>query len=416
MNKRKILFTALLIPAILAGGAASKANASGYAVFTQGASALGQGNAVTAHSDDPSTIFYNPALMNKLDGTQFSLGTTVIYSSHEFDSELTGQSTSNHSTFTPINFYATHKFNDKLSAGLGIFNPFGLGTQWNQDWQGRYIATKSELTTFNFNPVASYRVLPSLSVAAGVDVIKLDATLEQKIPSALFGFPGPDVNHKFDGDGTGVGFNLAAAYDVTNDITIGASYRSEVDIDVTGKSSTSLGVTPLDSKGKTSVTLPRQVTAGVAYHVTDPLILEAGLRWEGWSAFKELDLSLDSGFAVPPQQRKWHDTLGMNVGGKFRLNETVSLLAGYIYGSNAVPSYTFDPSIPDSDTHIFCFGSDLNFKPFKVGVSYAYQYYTDRNKNNQIGASPFDPSLSTAANGKYQSDAHLFAVNLGYKF
>jgi long-chain fatty acid transport protein len=412
MNQRKILLTALLISAILGSGGASKANASGYAVFTQGASALGQGNAVTAHTDDPSTIFYNPALMNKLDGTQLSLGTTVIYSSHEFDSAATGQSSSNHTTFTPINFYVTHKFNEKVSAGLGIFNPFGLGTDWNQEWQGRYMATKSELTTFNFNPVVSYRLLPALSLAAGVDVIKLDATLERKIPSAVFGFAGPDVNQKFDGDGTGVGFNLAAAYDVTKDVTIGASYRSEVDVDVTGHSSTSLGVTPLDSKAKTSITLPRQVTAGVAYHVTDPLILEAGIRWEGWSAFKELDLSLDSGITAN-QQRKWHDTLGVNFGGKYRLNETVSLLAGYIYGSNAVPSYTFDPSIPDSDTHIFCFGSDLNFNPFKVGLSYAYQYYQDRNKNNAVGAS-LDPT--TSANGKYQSDAHLFAVSLGYKF
>jgi len=420
MNYSKSLLTALLAPLIaFGGGAVTTAHAAGYAVFTQGASALGQGNAVTAHSDDPSTIFYNPALINKLEGTQFQIGTTAILSSREYQSNQPGgTSTSNDSAFFPSTFYATHKFNDKVSAGLGVFNPFGLGTEWNDDWDGRYIATESKLKTFNINPVVSYRVIPSLAIAAGVDVVLLDATLERKIPFTL---PPPnppitfDVHNKFKGDGTGVGFNVAVAYDICDHLSLGASYRSKVKIDVSGDATFSnatlsgmgVPVAANNSSGKADITLPPQFTAGAAFKPSDKITLEAGMRWEGWSKFKELAIELDNGnTSVTP--RNWKDSWGLNLGGRYQLNDTAALLAGYVFGNSAVPDSTFDPSIPDAKTHVFCAGTDLNLRPFKVAVSYGYQLYENRTRSNSVN--------SPLADGKYKSDAHLVALALGYQF
>ena len=419
MNYRKSLLTALLAPIIALGtGAVTTVHAAGYAVFTQGASALGQGNAVTAHSNDPSTIFYNPALINKLEGTQFQIGTTAIFSSREYESLPGGNSTSKDSVFFPSTFYATHKFNDKLSAGLGIFNPFGLGTEWDENWDGRYIATESKLKTFNINPVVSYQVLPSLSIAAGVDVILLDATLKKKLPSAALaplGFPaGFDIEQKFEGDGTGVGFNVAAAYDLCKHLTLGASYRSEVKVDISGDATftnatlTGLGVpvSALNSGGKTEVKLPQQVTAAIAYKGIDALTLEVGLRWEDWSAFDQLAITLDNGqTSVTP--RNWKDSWGLNLGGRYQYDQTVALLAGYVFGNSAVPDSTFDPSIPDAKTHVFCVGTDLDFRPYTLAFSYGYQLYENRT-GNTVG--------SPLADGKFKSDAHLVALSMGYKF
>ena len=417
MNYRKGLLAALLAPMVsLGSGALSSASAAGFGVFTQGAAALGQGNAVTAHTQSPSTIFYNPALMNKLDGTQLELGTTAIVSSHQFDSnQAGGTSTSNDATFFPSTFYATHKFNDNLSAGLGVFNPFGLGTDWGSSWDGRYQATKSELTTFDINPVVSYRVIPSLAVAVGLDVILLNATLERNLPPNVLR-PTADTGQKFKGDGTGVGYNIALAYDISKDITFGASYRSSTFVAVKGDSSTSpsLPQIGLDSSGKTSIRLPQQATAAISYQVSAPLIIEAGARWEGWSAFKELQLTLDNNTPLPATQRNWHDTFGLNLGGKYRLNDTVALMAGYVYGNSAVPDGTFDPSIPDAATHVFCVGTDVNYQQFKISLSYAYQLYVDRTKGDNLASAGIPSPYN--ANGTYQSDAHLIALSLGYKF
>jgi len=422
MNYKKGMLTAL--PALLISlGALSSAHASGYAVFTQGASALGQGNAVTAHTQSPNTIFYNPALINRLEGTQVEFGTTALLVSREFNSNQPGgSSTSNDSSFFPSTFYATHKFNQSLSAGLGVFSPFGLGTKWKDDWDGRYQATESTLTTFNVNPVLSYQITPALSVAAGADIIFLNATLEKKLPSALLAaqglpFPGGiDIGQKFKGHGTGVGYNVGVAYDLCKDLTLGASYRSKVKVDVSGNATFTSSVLPvgaLNSPGSTDITLPQQATAAVSYKGIKDLTVEAGVRWEGWSSFDNLTIALDNGqkSATP---RNWRDTWGFNLGGNYQLNDTYALLAGYVYGNSSVPDSTFDPSIPDATTHVFCVGTEMNYQRFKIALAYAYQLYENRTKNNAIDIAI--PSATSSANGRYKTDANLVALSLGYKF
>lgn len=305
-------------------------------------------------------------------------------------------------------FFLTHKLTDALSLGLGVFTPFGLGTEWGDSWEGRYITTKSKLKTFDINPVASYQITPALSVAAGIDVLLLDATLEKKIQSTALKIPGPvfDIGQKFDGDGTGIGFNVGVAYDVNRDITFGAAYRSRIRVDINGNSSTAPFVAPLNSAGKTDITLPQQVTAGIAYKGFGPLTLEAGLRWEGWSSFDQLLIKLDNGQSSVTK-RNWKDVFGANLGAKYRVNDTLSLLAGYIYSTSPVPDDTFDPSIPDANTHVFTVGTDIDYRKFKIAVAYAYQMLEIRTKSNAVGQS---------VNGESNSDAHMLAVSLTCKF
>ncbi len=412
----------------------SSAYGSGFGIFTQSASSLGQGSAVVAHTDSPSTIFFNPALMNKLEGTQVELGTTLLFPQREFRSDSTGNTFETKDTvFFPSTFYITHKFNDKISAGLGVFNPFGLGTDWGGTWEGRYLATKSEMAVYNINPTVSYQILPGLSLAAGLDIVVLDATLENKINlSGIAGFPAgtfPDAGQKFSGDGTGIGFNIGMAADLGKDFSLGASYRSEVKVEPTGNVTFDIpnGIPePLNSivraslrnaGAKTQITLPQQVYAGIAYKGFDPLTLEVGMRWEGWSSFNQLKIDFDqpiAGNSSSVQTRNWKDTFAIDFGAKYKLNDTVSLLGGYLYGQNPVPDSTFEPAIPDSDTHLFCIGTDLKFKKLSLALAYAYQLQLDRTKNNAIG-DPFSPGTGTA-NGRYSTDMHLFAVSLAYRF
>lgn len=386
--------------------AMQNAYASGFGIFTQSASSLGQGAAVVAHTDSPSTIFFNPALMNKLDGTQVEIGTTLLFPSREFRSDVTGQTFETKDTvFFPSTFYITHKFNKMISAGLGVFNPFGLGTDWGDTWEGRYIATNSEMTTFDINPAISFQVTPNLSFAAGLDILVLDTTLASKINLGI------DVGQKFTGDGTGIGFNLGLLYDITRDISLGASYRSEIKVGINGQGIFDQQIPGVleNSAGKADITLPQQVFAGIAYKGFDPLILEAGMRWEDWSSFRQLKVDFANGMQVPPQVRNWKDTFAFNFGAQYKLNDTVTLRGGYLYGQNPVPDSTFEPAIPDSDTHLFCVGTGLNFSKFTIDLAYAYQLQEDRTKNNAIGA-PFP------ANGKYSTAINLLAASLKYRF
>jgi len=408
MIKRYWAFTKLLMILFIFGMsmAAHKAYASGYAVFTQSSSSLGQGAAVVSHTDSPSTIFFNPALMNKLDGTQVEIGTTLLFPTRKFKSDETVRTCeTKYDVFYPSTLYLTHQFNATVSAGLGFFNPFGLGTNWGETWEGRYIATNSEMKTYNINPAFSIKVLPRMYLAAGLDILYLDATLESKINL------GSDIQQKFTGDGTGIGYNVGLLYDITDDISLGVAYRSEIKVNVDGRGKFNPQIPGFleNSSGEADITMPQQLFAGMSYKGFERWILEAGLRWEDWSCFKQLKVKFDSGMQAPPQPRRWNDTFAYNIGAQYQYNEIVTLRAGYLYGKNPVPDSTFDPSIPDSDTHLFAAGTGLNFGKCTVDLAYAYQLQEDRKKKNTIGS-------SNPANGKYSTDIHILAVSLKYGF
>jgi len=417
MKTRLILLTTTLcIVAVVLSPAVSIA--SGFGIFTQGAAALGRGNAVVASGDGPSVLFFNPALMNRLPGTQLEAGTTLIFPQREFRDGSGAVSTTRDSVFYPSTFYLTHTISEKASAGLAVFNPFGLGTDWGDNWPGRYIATKSEIESYNVNPVASYRVTPWLSVAAGLDIILLDAKLEGRILT-----PAGDVRQRFTGDGNGIGYNVGIALDAGSDITFGASYRSEVRIDIDGSASFDApaalpsGLFP-NTAAKTSLTLPQQVSAGIACRAGADLVAEIGMRWEDWSSFRALKLEFNqpvAGSTSLISPRNWHATFAVNAGGKYRINDRYSVMAGYLFGWNPVPDETFEPAIPDSETHLFCVGGEGRFGRLTVALGYGYQLQEGRTKNNSIGTFP-GSSPSDLVNGSYSSDLHLLGMSFGYRF
>src|SRR3990172_2292821 len=397
---------------------------SGFAVYTHDAAALGQGNSAIAHTEGPSAIFFNPALISKLEGTQIQVGTTLIIPSREVKSDFTGDTERTEPTvFFPSTLFFTRKFNDKVSGGLGVFSPFGLGTEWDGDWEGRYITTNSRLKTFNFNPVIAYQLTPNIAVAAGVDFIILDADLEKKINLNNFStlLPNVDYNQKFSGDGNGIGYNLGVVYDISRDISFGASYRSEVKVDIEGDATFELpSVYTPNTGGETDITLPQQAYAGMCYKGFDHLTLEAGIRWEGWSSYDELKFDFEQpilGSRTVVFKKDWKDTYGGNIGAQYQLNDTVSLRAGYLYSENPVPDMTFEPSIPDSNTHLFTIGTGLKYRQARIDLAYGYQLLEKRDKENSIDDNPNNGlNVATSANGEYGTHLHLVGLSLTYVF
>lgn len=409
----------LVFPSTMVWGA-------GFGVFTQSASALGQANAVVSHHDSPSALFFNPALINDLTGTQIEAGTTMVKPDREFESAATGQTveSENNPNF-PSNFHLTHQFSDRLAAGVGAFFPFGLETEWPENWEGRYLATRSSLVTVNVRPAMAVRLAPWISVAAGIDYVYLDSELESKIN--LTGLTGgvfgalPDASQKFSGDGDGWGVNVGILLKPTRDIAIGAFYRSEIEIDVDGDldidlpplaepAASAVAAGLFDTVGSTEITLPQQVMAGISYSGFQDLVLEVGLRWEDWKAFEDIVIELDTGVSSV-LKRGWESTLSFNAGGHYRLSERIALLAGYLYGEGAVPGDVLEPSVPDGDTHLFSLGTELTFGALRVDLGYGYQVIQDREKNNTVGA-----DLGGTANGEYRTTLHLVAASAVYRF
>lgn len=430
---KKIAFITLLFP-FLTGSAF----ASGFGVFTQGASGLGQANAVVAHPVGPSSLYFNPALLNDISGRQIEIGTTAVYADRSIDLDSGTTEDSNNNLNFPSNAYYTHQVNDKLSTGFGIFFPFGLSTEWDRDYEGRYIGTKGDITTLNINPVISYRLNDKFSLAAGFSLVYLDATLEKKINQTaaytltniqlggmLPALSGPlgDINQSFEGEGWGHGFNLGLLYKITNHLSLGATYRSHVDISVSGRASfddvdPNLTIAVSDTDGHTDIRLPAQATAGLAFNISPNIIVEAGVRWEDWESFKNMTVELDSpvlGQSTDITPRDWRSTWSYNIGGQYKINKIIALNAGYLYGENAVPDSTFEPLVPDSDAHLFTLGAEWALDSWKIIAAFGYEYHDDREKNNQL-SDPLGSTLAAqpvdTANGNYEATVYLYGLSI----
>ncbi|MDT8318648.1 MAG: outer membrane protein transport protein [bacterium] len=415
MKKDSLAFTVLLY--IFAMTVLSPAaHGAGFAIFTQGAAELAQGNSVIAHTEGPASLFFNPALIGKLDGTQAQIGTSMLSPIIKYDSDTPGEDskTKNMDCFLST-IYLTHKYSEKFSAGLGLFTPFGLGTKWHSDWEGRYIVTESEMTTLDINPALSYKAGPKLSLAAGLNVMLLNTRKENKINQS----PNTDGEQKFEGDGDGLGYNIGLLYEINDELTMGASYRSSIDVDIAGKVSfdvaTSLAAFFPNTDAEAEITLPAQAHFGLSYRGSQDFQLEAALRWVGWSVYDKVTTKFDK--VVPAlgdnkitEVNKWKDTLAFKLGGRYRLSEDTALFAGYQYEKGASPDETFYPGTPDSDSYAISIGSATRHRNFNIKLAYAYKKFEDRQINNNVGAP------SGTADGEYEADMHTVAASLTYSY
>jgi len=394
----------------------SRSFGGGFIIYNQDAAASGMGLAFTAQADNPSAVFFNPAAINRLDGTRVSFGSTILMPQTSFKSDMTGKTSDmeNHIYLLP-NIFLTHKINDKFSAGIGMFSPFGLQTDWPKNWEGRYISTFASLRSLFINPVVSWQAHPKLSLAFGVDFVFSD--IEQKKALSFRPLPVPDGRTKLHADGVSGGYNVALLYHVNRIIDLGISYRSKVKVkyrgDVTNKQVPDF-LAPYAPKGEVTVDidLPPILATGIAAALTENLTVEADLFWIGWSTYDTLKADFEEpvrkAFAkfVAPVPRDYHDVLTYSFGLKYRLKPDLVLRAGYMYDTSPVPEKTVDPILPDADRNEISVGIGFTRNPYTLDLTYYAVLVKDRKVTNNIND----------FNGKYESFVNLIALNLGYKF
>jgi long-chain fatty acid transport protein len=393
--------------------------ASAFALYTSGASELALCDSAIAHTEGSASNFWNPALLPELDGTQLEIGTIFLRPSVEFSSDLTGKETSlETNTFFPSTIFISHKINERFSAGFGLNSTFGLGTEWPDDWEGRYIATNSELQTFNFNPNIAWKLSEKLVVAIGFNILLGEATLEQKIDPFFLLLPSPDGNSKLKADGNGYGYDVGILYKFSEELAFGMSYRSGIKLELDGDIKWSqAGISIVDTGVKSDLELPAQLFGGISCKMYDRILVEIGGKWENWSSYKHLKLKADQpiffGSNIFTVQKDWHDVYSFNVGVKYMLGPDLTLLAGFSHEENPIPSETFDPSIPCSDKNWYSFGIRKSLGNFKIMISYLYDKYESRYKNNNVAGLSVS---GMTANGKYSQDIHMAGLSLSYSF
>lgn len=162
------------------------AQASGFALIEQNASGLGNAYAgAAAVAEDASTIYFNPAGLTRLPGRQFVGALHVIMPSADFSNRASTPAFSTTALAGPFaqngsggnggetalvpNFYLSWQLDPKLFLGVGVNAPFGMMTDYDANWMGRFHALKSAIETVNINPTVAYKVNDRFSFGVGLN-------------------------------------------------------------------------------------------------------------------------------------------------------------------------------------------------------------------------------------------------------
>lgn len=396
--------------------------AGGFLLLSQGASPLGEVGAFSAQANDPSAVFFNPAGITQLEGTHLLSGTTLIAPS-TFFKDLGGlkRTSMNRKVFFPPNFYLTHQMNDHFSAGLGAFSPFALSTEWPDRWAGRFIATFASINTIYVNPVLAWRITPQISLAAGIDYLYSEVELKRAIDPTPLSPLFPEGVAKLEADGSAIGYNLGLLFHPLENLSLGVSYRSGIQVNYHGEVDfrfPATGLAPVDQPLRTlfpdndvstTINLPRLLSVGVAVTPLEHWTFAFELRWTGWSSFDKLTVNFRkntvavSTITLP---QNYNDVFSYNLGVNYRWNERLTLRSGYSFDQSPVPDETLDPILPDSDRHWVSLGADYQVGPLTFSFAYQAGFSEARSTDkNQFGF-----------NGKYRTFTHVAGINLGYRF
>jgi long-chain fatty acid transport protein len=270
------------------------------------------------------------------------------------------------------------------------------------------------MQTVNINPNLAWRATEKLSLAAGINILNADLTLERNVNLSWFQLP--DASQNFSGDDYGYGFKLGIIYNFADNLSFGASYTSKIDIDLSGNMTYDLPVNsppPVSSyftntNARLSFELPARLHAGVFYKVSDAIHIEGSVNWEEWSRFEKLRLATKDpagGYSSSFIDKDWNDITSFSFGVKYIVFPDFVLLAGYYKEDSAIPDHTFEPSIPEADKAFYSIGLTKKWKSIETALSYAFGEYEDRIKNNRVGE-----EFGSTVNGTYEQSINMVAL------
>jgi long-chain fatty acid transport protein len=440
----------------------SAAQAGGFHIRGYSTTGLGAAFAGLAAGNYLSSVFANSAGISVVEGMEAEIdGTLIVTDSHisgtatfeptpPFDTPLGFGSSvplsfldSNGGDFVGPAFvpamYAGVPLNDRLKIGFGFTGQFGLVTKPdNENWAGQFEARTSELRTYNFNPVASYQLTPTLTVGAGAQVQFADASLKSAFPNlgafAGFGqvpsnlilasaFGGSNPNLVIDGDDFGFGYTLGVLWHPLSGTDIGLGFRSSIKHALEGDIAVA-GVSALGSaRTSTDLETPAIATASVRQRVSERLTLLGTVQWTNWSDLDEVvvkarssnpNLGAVAGSPVAVIPLHWHDGWFFSGGLEYEVNDRTTIRSGVAYEESPIQN-AFERSarLPDTNRVWVSIGATRNISASTtLSLAYSHVFFED----GSIDRTTEFPVGDIRLLGQAEQDVDVFAVSLNIKF
>ena len=437
------LFTRRIHAASIAGLLAmisGSAFASGFALIEQSVSSMGTAYAgAGSAAEDASFIYFNPASMSHLDGTQVSGGLHVVVPETEFTDSgsaynippypgVAGPITpgADNDTDAGVNGYVPHfayvrELSDRMNFGLTVNVPFGLKTEYGSGWVGRYSSVESEILSVNLNPNISFKVDDHVTLGFGVSAMYANLIYKNAIDDVYFGAGTSDGFTEVDVDDWGFGWNFGALLEPTEHTRLGFAYRSKVEVELDGDlTSTSAFPPAASTSAGVDASLPDTLLLSAYHEVNPQWAVMADILWTQWSRIDALVIQLGSGNTntIP---LKWEDTYRYAIGASYKHDDRMTFRGGLAFDETPVPSPELRPSaLPDEDRTWLTFGVGYKHsKKLSFDFGYAHLFIDDTDINSTSSYSSLSAPLVEGLHrvtGEYDASVDIISAQVNWKF
>ncbi len=443
MSNQAVFVRGALALAVATAFVAPTAFAGGFQIKENSAAALGRAFAGSgAAPGDAAIVSNNPAGMRLLGGRVVQVDVSAINLGAEFEPRVTSDAAGQPLTggdggdagdlaFVPAAYFAM-PIGEQFHLGAYLDAPFGLKTEYDDGWVGRYNALKSELRTIDAGVSLAWDINPYVSFGASVFYQHIDAELTSAIDfgalAAGFGVPGfapqsADGSAKIEGDDGDIGWKVGALFSVTDTTHLGLTYRSKVEhtlegdatFGVPGSIQPLLGLLPgnlfSNTGGSADFATPAVATVSFYTQANDQWAFMADVSRTAWSSFERLTVEFDN-VNQPPTTEDffWRDTWFASVGTEYRMNEQWMLRGGLGYDQTPTQLATRSPRVPDADRRWLSLGATYQAsEQLAVNVGYTHLFLGDP----EITARS---STGSVINGNYDSNVDILAASVSYRF
>ncbi|MBQ7042580.1 MAG: outer membrane protein transport protein [Muribaculaceae bacterium] len=407
--------------------------AEGYQVNTLSAKQEGMGHVGAGLKLGAESMIFNPAGMAFMDKTiDLSASVSGIISDVTATTNGTEYETNN-DVSTPFHISGAFSIYDNLKAGITINTPYGSGIDWGNNWPGSMLNQSVKLQVFNIQPTVAYKILPNLSVGAGlmiawgkIDLNKglVNPASVDKIYGTNFGNTAPASVNLTGTAEVVLGFNVGAMWDINEKITVGANYRSKMDMKVkSGDAKLTyanevaeqiLGSLTGLNGANFSAQLPAVsvLTMGVSYKPIQKLTLAFDAQLSFWSKYKRLNINFLDDKLTPFNQslpKNYNDAWAFRLGAEYALTNRFDIRAGFVVDTTPVDENYFNPETPGMTRLLPSIG--FSFRPTpRLSIDFAFTYVAGLSRD---GSNTYDDLVAKTAYGTAYSQAYEGAIAQG---
>ena len=308
-----------------------------------------------------------------------------------------------------------------LSFGLGVYFPYGGKIGWPEDTGFRPVAISASLDYVTINPTVAWKVLPSLSVGAGVMVNYVHMDMSQGYPAP---FAALNQNNFFDfkGSGWSVGYNAGIRWQPIQQLAFGATFRSSAKVGLDGQTHFELPPTqpPAYSSANINLNFPWTVVGGVSYRPTPKWNLEFDANYTDWSTLGSFNLHQDDPgrdlLANEPGNFNWQASWTFEFGATRYFQKGWHASAGYVFDENSVPDTYYTPYAADLDRQFFSVGVGRDGKRFDFDITYQFGYGPPHTVTGSQAPLAIERNGTPYADGTYRFISNAVMLTAGIHF